>query len=107
MNLRPLRVVLVWKGDPLEERVFEKPQLITVGTSKRDTFTVPPSTLGDGFPLFKPGADQASFVLTLDSQMAGKLSLGGEQWPVSEFVRSGRGVMRGNGQVEQPLAISN
>ena len=31
MNPRPLRVVLVWKGDALEERLFDKPQLITVG----------------------------------------------------------------------------
>src|SRR2546423_1449480 len=38
---RPLRVVLVWHGEPLEERVFQSPQAITVGAAKGDTFIVP------------------------------------------------------------------
>ena len=106
MDLRPLRVVLVWRGEALEERVFVKPQLITVGSSKRDTFTVPPTRVGESFPLFQGSADSAGFVLTLSEGMSGKLSIGGEPWAVSDFVRSGRGIPSG-GHLAQPLATSD
>src|SRR5690348_4254952 len=105
-GMRPLRVVLVWRGEPLEERVFTKPQTITVGASKRDTFTVPPTRLGDSFPLFRAGADGAGFVLSLAPGMSGKLSIGGEPWAVAEFLSSGRGVPAGTYR-EQPLATSD
>jgi hypothetical protein len=105
-GLRPLRVVLVWRGEPLEERVFTRPQLITVGASKKDTFTVPPSRVGDSFPLFKGSADQAGFILTLAPGMSGKLSVGGEPWAVSDFIASGRGVPNHTFR-EQPLATSD
>jgi hypothetical protein len=96
----------VWRGEPLEERVFTQPQFITVGASKRDTFTVPPSRVGESFPLFRPSPDAAGFMLTLSAGMTGKLSVGGEPWAVSEFIASGRGVPAGERR-EQPLATSD
>ena len=96
----------MWKGEPLEERVFYKPQPITVGPSKIDTFTVPASRLGDQFPLFAPAADSASYVLTLAEGMSGKLSLGNEPHAVSEFIRRGRGVPSGPFR-QQPLATAD
>jgi hypothetical protein len=105
-GLRPLRVVLVWRGEPLEERVFSKPQTVTVGTSKHDTFTVPATRLGESYPLFHSSADQAGFVLTLAAGMGGKLSVGGEPWAVTEFMSAGRGVPAGAFR-EQPLATSD
>lgn len=104
--MRPLRVVLVWKGEPLEERVFTQAQAITVGPSKRDTFTVPASRLGERFPLFAPAADSGSFVITLADGMSGKLSIGGESFAVSEFLQRGRGVQSGPFR-QQPLTTSD
>jgi hypothetical protein len=98
--------VLVWKGEPLEERVFTRLQPITVGPSKKDTFTVPASRLGEQFPLFAPAADSSSYVLTLAEGMSGKLSLNGEPHAVSEFLRRGRGVPSGPFR-QQPLATSD
>jgi TonB family protein len=106
LGVRPLRVVLVWRGEPLEERVFAKPEVITVGASKQDTFTVPPSRVGESFPLFRGSADSNGFVLTLTPGMTGKLSIGGEPWAVSEFIAAGRGVPAGPYR-EQPLATSD
>ncbi|MGZ3442190.1 MAG: AgmX/PglI C-terminal domain-containing protein [Polyangia bacterium] len=103
---RPLRVVLVWHGEPLEERVFTTPQAITVGASKDDTFIVPSTRLGDGFPLFRPSADATGFVLTLAQGMSGKLSIDREPFAVEEFWRRGRGVPVGEHR-EQPLATSD
>lgn len=103
---RPLRVVLVWRGEPLEERVFDRPQTITVGPSKRDTFVVPASRLGEQFPLFSPSPDASSYVLTLAEGMSGKLSLSGESFAVSEFYQRGRGVPAGQFR-QQPLATSD
>ena len=101
-----MRVVLVWHGEPLEERVFTSPQAITVGSSKSDTFIVPSSRLGDGFPLFHPSADATGFVLTLADGMSGKLSIDREACAVDEFLRRGRGVPAGQHR-EQPLATSD
>ena len=103
---RPLRVVLVWHGEPLEERVFTAPQAITVGSSKNDTFVVPTSSLGDRFPLFRPSADNTGYVLTLADGMSGKLNVDREAFAVREFLRLGRGVAAGAFR-EQPLATSD
>ena len=103
---RPLRVVLVWHGEPLEERVFTSPQAITVGSSKNDTFIVPSSRLGERFPLFRPSADATGFVLTLAEGMSGKLSIDRQPFAVDEFLREGRGVPSGEHR-EQPLATSD
>jgi hypothetical protein len=104
---RPLRVVLVWHGEPLEERIFAEPSTITVGASKRDTFIVPStSRLGDGFPLFRPSPDTSGYVLTLADGMSGKLNLDRQSCAVDDFLRSGRGVAAGAYR-EQPLASSD
>lgn len=103
---RPLRVVLVWHGEPLEERVFTTPQPITVGSSKRDTFVVPTSRLGEEFPLFRPSADNTGYVLTLADGMTGKISIDRQPCAVDEFLRRGRGITVGAFR-EQPLATSD
>jgi outer membrane biosynthesis protein TonB len=103
---RPLRVVLVWHGEPLEERVFTEPQAITVGPSKKDTFIVPSSRLGEQFPLFRPSADATGYVLTLAEGMSGKINIDREPFAVDEFLRRGRGVPAGVFR-EQPLATSD
>ena len=54
---------------PREERVFTEPQAITVGPSKKDTFVVPSSRLGEQYPLFRPSADATGYVLTLAEGM--------------------------------------
>ena len=101
---RPLRVVLVWHGEPLEERIFSTPQAITVGASKKDTFVVPGSKqLGKRFPLFRPSPDGSGYVLTVTSGMSGKLNLGRESVAVDEFVRRGAA----GGVCEQPLSHSD
>src|SRR5580765_709519 len=101
----PLRVVLVWRGEPLEERVFDEPQPITIGTGRTDTFTVPESHLGDGFPLFSPSG-AGGYVLSLADGMGGRLTIGGDQFEVGDFLREGRGVPTG-GARQQPLATSD
>jgi outer membrane biosynthesis protein TonB len=106
LGARPLRVVLVWHGEPLEERVFQTPQLITVGSSKSDTFIVPTSRLGERFPLFRPSADNTGYVLTLADGMSGKLSIDRQPCAVGDFLRRGRGVPAGEFR-EQPLATSD
>src|SRR5579884_2797033 len=106
LGARPLRVVLVWHGEPLEERVFQTPQLITVGSSKSDTFIVPTSRLGERFPLFRPSADNTGYVLTLADGMSGKLSIDRQPCAVADFLRRGRGVPAGEFR-EQPLATSD
>src|SRR5262249_29040244 len=106
VETRPLRVVLVWRGEPLEERVFAHPQQITIGSGKGCTFAVPKSRLGDGYPLFRPSADAVGYVLTLAPGLIGKLHLGGEGWAVSEFLDEGRGVRDGEWR-QQPLGSAD
>lgn len=96
----------MWHGEPLEERIFTTPQLITVGSSKKDTFVVPSSRLGAEFPLFKPSRDATGYALTLAEGMSGKLNVDREPFAVDEFLRRGRGVANGAFR-EQPLATSD
>ncbi|HWE30768.1 MAG TPA: hypothetical protein VHB97_22325, partial [Polyangia bacterium] len=99
--------MLVWHGEPLEERVFTTPQTITVGSSKKDTFVVPKSgALGEEFPLFRASADNTGYVLTLAEGMSGKINVEQQQQAVRDFVRDGRGVAAGPFR-EQPLATSD
>jgi outer membrane biosynthesis protein TonB len=106
LETRPLRVVLLWRGEAMQERLFTEPVPITVGTSKLDTFTVPPSALGDQFPIFSPSADNTGFVLTLADGMCGRLNLSGAVTEVSDFLRQGRGVAIGHHR-QQPLSTSD
>jgi hypothetical protein len=105
-SARPLRVVLVWHGEPLDDRVFYAPQAITIGTSKADTFTVPASRLPDHFPLLRPSPEAHGYVLRLSEGMGGKLSLDREQQAVGDFLDSDRGIRDGEFR-DQPLATSD
>ena len=86
----PLRVVLVWRGEALEEKVFYTSQVITVGASAKDTFTVAANQLGDGFALLSPTADGAGFAVTLAAGMSGKLHIDGIDLEIADLV-GGRG----------------
>ncbi len=80
----PLRVVLVFAGDALEERHFEASETITVGSALDATFLVPDRGRGESFALLRPGPDGLWRVL-LDRQMTGKLHVGGRPYSVDEI----------------------
>ena len=102
LGTRALRVVQVWRGEALEERVFTSPETITIGTQKGCTFVVPEMRLTEYFPLFQPSPDSAGFVLTLAEGMSGKLSLAGDAWAVTDFLKNKRAA--GGGRFcQQPL----
>ena len=71
----PLRVVLVFAGDNLEERHFDASETITVGSSLQATFLVPDRGRGEAFALLRPGPD-GLYRVSLDRQMTGKLYVG-------------------------------
>jgi outer membrane biosynthesis protein TonB len=98
-------VVLVWRGEALEEKVFEEPSPVTIGGTRDDTFAVPASRIGDRFPLFSPSGS-GGWVLTLADGMGGKVNVGGEPFVVEEFLRSGRGIPSGVSR-QQPLTSSD
>jgi len=97
----PLRVVLVWRGEALQEKVFYTSQIITVGASPKDTFTVAANQLGDGFALLSPTADGAGFAVTLAPGMTGKLHVDGIDLEIADLV-GGRG---GGGGRQQPFGM--
>lgn len=80
----PLRVVLVFAGDNLEERHFDASETITVGSSRQATFLVPDRGRGEAFALLRPGPD-GLYRVTLDRQMTGKLYVGGRPYVVEEI----------------------
>src|SRR4051812_7883179 len=79
---RPLRVVLVWNGEALEERHFNAPENIRIGSRPSDTFSAPESDLGRSFTLFR--AVPGGFALELAPSMHGNVSLGGRELTISE-----------------------
>jgi hypothetical protein len=98
---RPLRVVLVWHGEPLEEKVLHAAAPVVLGSRKGVTFAVPEAALGAEYTLLKPSAD-GSFTLCLASGMSGTLGLDRREIAVEEFLAQSRG---GGGHVEQPLSV--
>lgn len=80
----PLRVVLVFSGDALEERHFDASETITVGTSRDATFLVPDRGRGDAFALLRPGPD-GLYRVALDRNMTGKIHAGGRPYSVDEI----------------------
>ena len=80
----PLRVVLVFAGDNLEERHFDASETITVGSSLQATFLVPDRGRGEAFALLRPGPD-GLYRVSLARQMTGKLYVGGRPYIVEEI----------------------
>lgn len=110
LGSRALRVVMVWHGEPLEERLFDHPQRITLGPSRKDTFVVPASRLGEEFPLFRPASHpfrhDSGFVLTLAAGMSGKVCIDRVRYAVAEFVAK-LGQRQAGPTYEQPLTESD
>ncbi|MCS6914614.1 MAG: AgmX/PglI C-terminal domain-containing protein [Myxococcales bacterium] len=105
---RRLRVVFLYRGEPLEERDFSiarpsllsrRPARITLGQGGEDTFSIPPSLLPPSFPLLRVVGDEV--VLRLAQSMVGRLQLAGVSMSVEEFFRERRGVAVPGGP--QPL----
>jgi hypothetical protein len=97
---RPLRLVLVWHGDPLEERVLHHAEPVVLGSHKGVTFAIPEGPQGE-FVLLRPSPD-GSFTLCLQSGMSGTLGIEHREMAVEDFLGRGR-----KGGVEQPLTVSD
>ena len=97
MLARPLRVVLVWHGEAIEERVLHKAEPVRLGARKGVTFAVP-EALGEHV-LLRPSAD-GSVVLSLVPGMSGTIGLDHREVAVEQLIG-------GRGPVEQPLAITD
>jgi hypothetical protein len=84
-----LRASLIWNGEVMEDRVFDRPEPITIGDTGKTTFTTPAG--GDehvGLPsemaIIRPGS--LGYLLTLSEHMRGAVMLGGQQHAVEELV---------------------
>ena len=101
---RPLRLVLVWHGEPLEERVLHSAEPVILGSHKGVTFAIPDGLLGTDHTLLRPSPD-GSFTLCLTTGMTGTLGIDRREIPVEEFLKQGRSGPPG--PVEQPLAMND
>ena len=72
---RSLRVVLVWHGEPFEERFYSEPKEIRLGSDPGDDFAAPESVRGASYPIFRGGP--AGFTLALAQGLHGKVHVGG------------------------------
>ncbi len=87
---RALRVVLVWRGEALQEKVFAQPENISIGNRRQDVFAMPSSAaLGDSFTLITTEASRTTFTLQLAPGLHGKLHTNGQTQAISELTRRG------------------
>ena len=98
---RPLRLVLVWHGEPLEERVIRHAVPIILGSRKGATFSIPEASLGPEHVLLAPSPD-GSFSLRLTPGMSGTLGFDSREVTVEDFAAS-----QGGGASESPLSFSD
>jgi hypothetical protein len=101
LPMPPLRVVLVWNGTALDEKVFRFNQPVRIGTTPQDDFVVPATAIGAGHALFEPGPDGTTWHIGLQSGMGGKLHLDGVDVAVSDFL--GESQRGGHGGRIQPI----
>ena len=84
-----LRVAHVWRDEVMADQVFPAPTKVTLGTSKGSTFVVPDVGIPNGFAILRPG--KRGYVLTVGSDMGGRLRLGGDEMEVADLIRKERG----------------
>jgi hypothetical protein len=84
-----LRVAYVWRDEVMADVVAREPTRITLGAQAGNTFVVPDLGLPARFPIIRHGSK--GYLLTLGAGMSGRLSLGGHQLEVSEFLEGGSG----------------
>jgi outer membrane biosynthesis protein TonB len=84
-----LRVAYVWRDEVMADVVALEPRKITLGTRGRATFVTPDLGLPARFPIFRHS--RRGYLVTLGTGMAGRMSVGGEELDVAEFVRNGHG----------------
>ncbi len=93
-----LRVGLIQNQRILEERLFRKPQTVTVGQDfKKNTLVVPASNLPKTFPVF--ALTNKGYVLQFTEKMEGKIS-GGQGVKTLEEVRK-KGIAKKKGKLYQ------
>ncbi len=97
---RPLRLVLIWNGEPLEERVLYAAEPVVLGSTANVTFAAPDSLVGGAYTLLRPSPD-GSFTLCLRPGMSGTLCIDRREISVEEYLGQARGL------TEQPLTMSD
>ncbi len=93
---RYLRVALVWNGTIIEEKVFEKPQPVTVGEDLTETFVIPSEDLPKGYVLFEPMGKQG-YTLHLRDSMKGKMAMANKPVAMAEFLKGSAARKSGDG----------
>jgi outer membrane biosynthesis protein TonB len=80
-----LRVAHVWCGEVMAHKVFARRARITLGNSKKATFTTPDLGLPRKFAILQPGA--LGYTLSLGPTMGGRMRISGRERDVAAFVR--------------------
>ena len=78
-----LQVAVIWRGQILGYRLLARRRRISVGPSKRATFTTPPLEGRNKYLLLRPR--KGAYVLHLAAGLGGELTLGGSPTPVAQI----------------------
>src|SRR5450432_2288211 len=89
-----LQVAMIWRGRIIGYRLLSRRRKVTVGPSKRATFTTPPLEGQQKFLLLQPRRD--GYVLHLASALKGELVLGGISTPVADVASRAVDLARGD-----------
>lgn len=79
-----LRTSLIWNGEVMDDRVFERTEPITLGHAGKPTFVIPDLGLPADFAIVRPGS--TGHLLVLGEHMRGVVCLGGRQQEVAAVV---------------------
>jgi hypothetical protein len=89
-----LQVAMIWRGQIIGYRLLSRRRKVTVGPSKRATFTTPPLEGQGKFLLLQPRRD--GYVLHLASALKGDLTLGGVTTSVADVASRDVDIARGD-----------
>ncbi|MBI5482199.1 MAG: AgmX/PglI C-terminal domain-containing protein [Deltaproteobacteria bacterium] len=100
-----LRAVLILRGVVVEDRLFARPEAVTLAPSTAATFLTPPIGLPERMPFMEPAA--TGYDLTLTSAMGGTLTLDGTEAQVRNVYAARAAEDMGGGLRRVPVRVGD
>ncbi|MCB9761542.1 MAG: AgmX/PglI C-terminal domain-containing protein [Alphaproteobacteria bacterium] len=105
IQIKVLRIGVVQDGKIVQERLIQAGEPVTVGESPKNTFVLPPTSLGKRFTLFSP-VKGGAYRLHFTDNMVGKISYKDAIVPLDQVKQQGDAVRKGTEYV-LPLTDGN
>lgn len=99
-----LRVAIVWNETVFQEKTYTRKgrPIVTVGGDEKNEFFIPARGLAANFEMFERTAD--GYAVRFTSKVDGSISVGEEEWQLSELIEEKKATHQGSTSTEEGSA---